>query len=107
MTASIWIATAIVTAPVIYFTDIVQFGPERSAVCTLAWTSNTRAECEIIISQFDNITCGVTTQSCGGHVPLLAEKIYGICVISLLIVTPICVTIGAYYGIIHLTNGQV
>ena len=107
MTASIWIATAIVTTPVIYFTDIVEFGPDRSTMCILAWTSRTRVECEVIISKFDNITCEVSTQSCGGHAPLVAEKAYGIAVITLFILTPIFVTISAYYGIIHLTNGQV
>ena len=77
MTVSIWIATLTATAPVMYFTDIVAVGPDRTQIepmCRLTWITNTRSECERIIAQVANLTCPVNTGSCGGQAALTVER---------------------------------
>ena len=107
ITISIWVATLSATAPVIYFTDIVAVGPDRTEMCKLTWISNTREECGIILTSLNNVTCQMNTESCGVTPTLSIEKVYWIGLMVTFIVIPICITIGAYYAIIYFLKGEV
>ena len=107
ITISIWVATLSATAPVIYYTDIVTVGHDRTEMCKLTWISNTREECEIILTSLNNVTCQVNTETCGMKPTLSIEKGYWIGLMVMFIVIPICITIGAYYAIIYYLKGEV
>ena len=73
--ALIWLVSAIVTIPVIVYTDIVLVGPERSEMCRLTWIWESRERCEEILAN-ETILCPENSETCGGNALLQVEKVY-------------------------------
>jgi len=48
-----------------YFTRVVNIGPDYEEVCKQTWIRETRDECSQILQEDQNITCPIFTTICG------------------------------------------